>query len=265
MEYAAAAPARPPDHRQQDRRARASTCPALLAQIQATFGKECLPLNLPDAGGTQGGGLLLQPRRAQRFRLRRRGAPRAGRAGGRGRCRLRRPLPQRRRRRCRRAARAAGAGAARRPPDPGVLRLGAQRRRRGRAARRHRQAAAQPDRRQPAGLPEAAKAPQAKPMHAEPDPAKHVLAHVFKVTVDPFVGKLGIFRVHQGTVTKDSLLYVGDGRKPFKVGAPVHAAGQGPCRGAARAAGRHLRRGQGRRDCTSTRCCTTPPRTTTST
>ncbi len=55
-------------------------------------------------------------------------------------------------------------------------------------------------------------------MHAQPDPAHHVLAHVFKVTVDPFVGRLGIFRVHQGTVTKDSLLYIGDGRKPFKVG-----------------------------------------------
>jgi elongation factor G len=45
-----------------------------------------------------------------------------------------------------------------------------------------------------------------------------VLAHVFKVTVDPYVGKLGVFRVHQGTVTRDSQLYVGDGRKPFKVG-----------------------------------------------
>jgi len=55
-------------------------------------------------------------------------------------------------------------------------------------------------------------------MHAEPDPAKHVLAHVFKVTVDPFVGRMGIFRVHQGTLTKDSQLYIGDGRKPFKVG-----------------------------------------------
>ncbi|MGJ3699644.1 elongation factor G [Variovorax sp. AFSI2.2] len=58
----------------------------------------------------------------------------------------------------------------------------------------------------------------AKPMQATPDPSLHVLAHVFKVTVDPYVGKLGIFRVHQGTVTPDSLLYVGDGRKPFKVG-----------------------------------------------
>jgi elongation factor G len=51
-----------------------------------------------------------------------------------------------------------------------------------------------------------------------PDPAKHVLAHVFKVVIDPFVGKLGVFRVHQGTVTRDTQLFVGDGRKPFKVG-----------------------------------------------
>lgn len=55
-------------------------------------------------------------------------------------------------------------------------------------------------------------------MHAEVDPSRHVLAHVFKVTVDPYVGRMGVFRVHQGTVTKDSLLYIGDGRKPFKVG-----------------------------------------------
>jgi len=53
---------------------------------------------------------------------------------------------------------------------------------------------------------------------SEPDPKKHVLAHVFKVVMDPFVGKLGVFRVHQGTVTKDTQLFVGDGRKPFKVG-----------------------------------------------
>ena len=59
---------------------------------------------------------------------------------------------------------------------------------------------------------------KAKLMHAQPDPSLHVLAHVFKVTVDPFVGKLGVLRVHQGTITRDSLLYVGDGRKPFKVG-----------------------------------------------
>ena len=58
----------------------------------------------------------------------------------------------------------------------------------------------------------------AKELHAEPDPARHVIAHVFKVTVDPYVGKMGVFRIHQGTVTRDSQLYIGDGRKPFKVG-----------------------------------------------
>ena len=51
-----------------------------------------------------------------------------------------------------------------------------------------------------------------------PDPKKHVLAHVFKVVIDPFIGKLGIFRVHQGTVTRDTQLYLGDARKPFRVG-----------------------------------------------
>jgi elongation factor G len=50
-----------------------------------------------------------------------------------------------------------------------------------------------------------------------PDPAQHVLAHVFKVAVDPYIGKLGVFRIHQGTVLRNSLLYIGDGRKPFKV------------------------------------------------
>ena len=59
---------------------------------------------------------------------------------------------------------------------------------------------------------------EAKELHADADPSKHVIAHVFKVTVDPYVGKMGIFRIHQGTVTRDSQLYIGDGRKPFKVG-----------------------------------------------
>ncbi len=57
----------------------------------------------------------------------------------------------------------------------------------------------------------------ARQMHAKPDPNLHVLAHVFKVTVDPYVGKMGILRVHQGCITRDSQLFVGDGRKPFKV------------------------------------------------
>lgn len=46
----------------------------------------------------------------------------------------------------------------------------------------------------------------------------HVVADVFKIVNDPFVGKLGVFRVWQGTVRKDSQLLVDDGRKPFRVG-----------------------------------------------
>ena len=58
----------------------------------------------------------------------------------------------------------------------------------------------------------------ATPVDARPDPKAHVVADVFKVVNDPFVGKLGVFRVYQGTVRKDTQLYVDDGRKPFKVG-----------------------------------------------
>lgn len=50
------------------------------------------------------------------------------------------------------------------------------------------------------------------------DPAKHVLAHVFKIVVDPYQGRVGVFRVHQGTIRKDTQLFVGDGKKAFKVG-----------------------------------------------
>jgi len=53
---------------------------------------------------------------------------------------------------------------------------------------------------------------------AQPDATKHVLAHVFKIVADPYMGKVAVFRVHQGTVKKDSQLFVGDGKRPFKVG-----------------------------------------------
>lgn len=57
----------------------------------------------------------------------------------------------------------------------------------------------------------------AEPVESRPDPEAHVIADVFKVVNDPFVGKLGVFRVHQGTVKRDQLLFVDDGRKPFKI------------------------------------------------
>lgn len=58
----------------------------------------------------------------------------------------------------------------------------------------------------------------AQPIVAAPDPAAHVIADVFKIVNDPFVGKLGVFRVYQGTLKRDTQLFVDDGKKPFKVG-----------------------------------------------
>lgn len=59
--------------------------------------------------------------------------------------------------------------------------------------------------------------PDAERVKVVPDPSRHVIAHVFKVNIDPFVGRLGIFRVHQGTVRSGGQLFIGDARKSFKV------------------------------------------------
>ncbi|MCP4470832.1 MAG: hypothetical protein GY815_09125 [Gammaproteobacteria bacterium] len=55
-----------------------------------------------------------------------------------------------------------------------------------------------------------------KPIEVVPDPGKHVVAHVFKVVIDPYVGRLSIFRIYQGTVTPGMQLFIGDSRS-FKV------------------------------------------------
>ena len=62
---------------------------------------------------------------------------------------------------------------------------------------------------------EPGEAPQA--FAAQPHEDLHVLAHVFKVVVDPFIGKVGVFRVHQGTIRRDAQLFVGSAKRPFKV------------------------------------------------
>ncbi|MDH3320899.1 MAG: GTP-binding protein, partial [Betaproteobacteria bacterium] len=53
---------------------------------------------------------------------------------------------------------------------------------------------------------------------ATPDPSQHALAHVFKIEIDPYIGRLAVFRVHQGRLTPGMQLYVGEGRKPIKPG-----------------------------------------------
>jgi len=58
----------------------------------------------------------------------------------------------------------------------------------------------------------------AEAIDAVPDAKKHVIADVFKIVNDPFVGKLSVFRVYQGAVKKDTQLFIDDGKKPFKVG-----------------------------------------------
>jgi elongation factor G len=55
-------------------------------------------------------------------------------------------------------------------------------------------------------------------LQAVPDPGRHALAHVFKVEIDPYIGRLAVFRVHQGRLTPGMQLYVGEGRKPIKPG-----------------------------------------------
>ncbi|MCU0833929.1 MAG: elongation factor G [Chromatiaceae bacterium] len=56
-----------------------------------------------------------------------------------------------------------------------------------------------------------------EPVAVSPDPSLHALAHVFKIINDPFRGKIGVFRIHQGRITADSQLFIGDARKAFKV------------------------------------------------
>jgi elongation factor G len=57
----------------------------------------------------------------------------------------------------------------------------------------------------------------AQRVQVTPDPDKHVVAHVFKTSIDPYVGKLAVLRVHQGTLRQGSQLFVGEARKPIKI------------------------------------------------
>jgi len=64
------------------------------------------------------------------------------------------------------------------------------------------------------------------PFEYQNDPNRPLLAHVFKVTTDPFVGKLAIFRVHQGKCTGQSQVYLGYNKKPIKLGHIFHLQGK---------------------------------------
>ncbi|EGR7951253.1 TPA: elongation factor G [Vibrio vulnificus] len=50
------------------------------------------------------------------------------------------------------------------------------------------------------------------------DTLEHTVAHVYKISVDPYMGKLAYLRVYQGEINAGSQLYVGESNKAFKVG-----------------------------------------------
>jgi elongation factor G len=65
-----------------------------------------------------------------------------------------------------------------------------------------------------------------RPFEVKEDGDRPLLAHVFKVTTDPFVGKLAIFRVHQGRITGQSQVFIGHNKKPIKLGHVFHLQGK---------------------------------------
>jgi elongation factor G len=56
----------------------------------------------------------------------------------------------------------------------------------------------------------------AAPVNVIPHHALHAVAHVFKVNIDPYQGRIATLRVHQGTLKSCAQLLAGDARKPFK-------------------------------------------------
>ena len=65
-----------------------------------------------------------------------------------------------------------------------------------------------------------------KPFPYNQDPSRPLLAHVFKVTTDPFVGKLAVFRVHQGKCSGQSQVFIGHSKKSVKLSHVFHLQGK---------------------------------------
>jgi elongation factor G len=59
-----------------------------------------------------------------------------------------------------------------------------------------------------------------------PDKSGHAIAHVFMVNIDPYKGRLGVCRIHQGTIRTGQQLFVGDARKPIKVNKLIKLNGE---------------------------------------
>ncbi|HMM78307.1 MAG TPA: elongation factor G [Gammaproteobacteria bacterium] len=59
---------------------------------------------------------------------------------------------------------------------------------------------------------------QARPITVSMDADRHAVAHVFKIAIDPYVGRIAAVRVHQGRLRVGQSLFAGDARKAFKLG-----------------------------------------------
>ena len=234
-----------------------STCEALLERIQQAFGKECLPLNLPAGGGKRGRRLLLHTRRANAdfssVEEAHRRARRPGRRGRRGAdgdatSSRARSTPER-------AARAVRAGAARGPPGPG------------RASCRRRPAPASPScstcivkllpnpaEGNPPPFTQGRGRRRRAEFRAEPDPRQaRARARVQGRRWIRSSASSACSACTRARSRADTQLFIGDGRKPFKVGHLFMLQGKDTVeveRGVAR---RHLRGREGRRDRSSTR------------
>ncbi len=69
-------------------------------------------------------------------------------------------------------------------------------------------------------------AEQPQPLDVQADETKPFVGHAFKITSDPFVGKLAWIRVLQGTVTPDTAYHLRDDKKTAKIGHPFKVLGK---------------------------------------
>jgi elongation factor G len=60
--------------------------------------------------------------------------------------------------------------------------------------------------------------PEVQPHGIAPDPGAQLVAQVFKTTADPYVGKLSLFRVYQGTFKSDSQVWDANTQQMERVG-----------------------------------------------
>ncbi|GAA5192610.1 elongation factor G [Ferrimonas gelatinilytica] len=58
---------------------------------------------------------------------------------------------------------------------------------------------------------------EAQPVVITPDADAHLLAHLFRIVIDPYAGRLGLFRIYQGKVRKGQKLFLGSQRKAVKI------------------------------------------------